>query len=232
MLLAIDKPTWITSYDVIRRLKRVFPKQKIGHSGTLDPLATWLLIIGIWKGTKLLSQIQWLDKRYETTIDFAQMSDTWDIDFWEQHKMYQFDKKWINKNDQIISAPDQSKIEKKLWLLIPEKELPLTPFSAKKKNGKKMYELARDGQILTETRIMKTFETKILSYGFPLLQLELHVWSGTYIRSIWYWLGQEFWLGWILTQLRRTAIGKFNLNEMKLENIGDEWLIGCEIFLD
>lgn len=232
MLLAIDKPTWITSYDVIRRLKRAFPKQKIGHSGTLDPLATGLLIIGIDKWTKLLSQIQWLDKKYETTINFSQMSDTRDVDYRDFHEKYEFKKEWLTKNNIFIAAPSQLEIEGKLSLLIPEKELPLTPFSAKKIDGKKMYELARDGQILTEKRVMKTFEYKVISYDFPLLKLSLHVGSGTYIRSIWYWLGQEFWLGWILTELRRTAIGKYGLNDMKMEKIGDEGLIGCEIFLN
>jgi tRNA pseudouridine55 synthase len=231
MLLAIDKPTWITSYDVIRRLKRAFPKEKIWHSGTLDPLATGLLIIWVGKWTKLLTQIQWLDKKYETIIDFSQMSDTRDVDYRKQHEKYEFTKDWITKNTQFIAAPSQLEIEEKLSSLVPEKELPLTPFSAKKIDWKKMYELARNGQVLTEKRIMKTFESKVISYNFPLLELYLHVWSGTYIRSIWYWLGQEFWLGWILTQLRRTAIGKYNLNEMKIEKIGDEWLMGCEIFL-
>lgn len=232
MLLAIDKPTGITSYDVIRRLKRVFPKQKIGHSGTLDPLATGLLIIGIGSGTKLLTQIQWLDKSYETTIDFSQMSDTWDIDHRDFHEQYPTTKEWITKNNQFIIAPNQGGIEEKLASLLPEKELPLTPFSAKKIDGKKMYELARNGQILTEKRIMKTYGYKVISYNFPLLSLSLHVGSGTYIRSIGYRLGQEFWLGGILTQLRRTAIGKWNLSDMKLDKIGDEGLIGCEIFLD
>jgi tRNA pseudouridine55 synthase len=229
MLLAIDKPTWITSYDVIRRLKKVFPKQKIWHSGTLDPLATGLLIIWIWKWTKLLNQIQWLDKKYETTIDFSQMSDTRDIDYREQHEKYQYNEEGITKNNQFIDAPSQLEIEEKLWLIVPEKELPLTPFSAKKKDGKKMYDLARSWQILNERRLMKIFETRIIEYNFPLLKLYLHVGSGAYIRSIWYWLGQEFWLGGILIQLRRTAIEKWNINEMKLEKIWDEDLIGCEI---
>lgn len=231
MLLAIDKPTWITSYDVIRKLKRAFPKQKIWHSGTLDPLATGLLIIGIGSGTKLLTQIQWLNKAYETTIDFAQMTDTRDVDYRDFHEQYKITDTWIIKNDQFIVAPSQVALEEKLSTLVPEKEIPLTPFSAKKIDGKKMYELARDWQVLTEKRIMKIFETKVIAYNFPLLKLHLHVGSGTYIRSIWYWLGQEFWLGGILTQLRRTSIGKWNLDDMKLEKIWDEGLMGCEIEL-
>ena len=233
MLLAIDKPSWITSYDVIRRLKRHFPKQKIWHSGTLDPLATGLLIIGIWSGTKQLFRLQWLDKSYETTIDFAQTSDTWDVDYREMIEKYTVTTKeatvWIKKNETFFAAPNQLAIEEQLATLLPERELPLTPFSAKKKDGKKLYELARSGQILTETRVMKTIDTKVLSYDFPLLQLSLHVGSGTYIRSIGYWLGQQFGLGGILTQLRRTSVGQFDLASMKLEPLGDSWLMACEI---
>ncbi len=232
MLLAIDKEKWITSYDVIRRLKRVFPKEKIGHSGTLDPLATGLLIVWIGKSSKLLGQIQWLDKEYQTTIDFSQMSDTRDIDYWEKIEQYGFDEKWINKNGEIIAAPNQLEIEEKLSQLIPEKELPLTPFSAKKINWKKMYELARSGQTLTETRIMKCSKFEIISYDFPILKLRLAVWSGTYIRSIWYRTWQEFGLWWILTELRRNKIWWLDLNKLKMKKIGNEWVFGAEILLE
>ncbi|HCB51140.1 TPA: hypothetical protein DEP21_00940 [Patescibacteria group bacterium] len=97
----------------------------------------------------------------------------------------------MEKNKVFIKAPSQVEIEQKLSTLLPEKELPLTPFSAKKKDGKKLYELARSGHVLTETRVMKTLDTKLLSYTFPTIQLSLHVGSGTYIRSIGYWLGKE-----------------------------------------
>ena len=80
-------------------------------------------------------------------------------------------------------------------------------------NGKRFYAFAREGKIKEETRLMKIFDYKIISYDFPLLQIELHVGSGTYIRSIAHRLGQAFGLGGILTQLRRTAIGPYSLPE-------------------
>jgi tRNA pseudouridine55 synthase len=233
MLLAVNKPSGITSYDVIRRVKKLFPKQKIGHSGTLDPLATGLLILGIGQGTKLLTKLQGKDKKYQTTIDFSQATDTRDSEYWDYHERYscseQSGQQGIQKKDLFITAPSQVEIEKKLDTLIPEKELPLTPFSAKKKEGKKLYELARQWNPVMEKRIMKVYGAKVDSYQFPLLELSLHVGSGTYIRSIGYRIGQEFWLGGILIALRRTAIGTIDINSLDLQALGDTGLMWVEI---
>ena len=84
MFLAVDKPTRITSFGIIRWLKKEYPGQKIGHSGTLDPLATGLMILAIGKDTKRLTEIIGKDKSYIATIDFSVISDTWDIDYWEE----------------------------------------------------------------------------------------------------------------------------------------------------
>lgn len=208
MLLAVDKPSWITSYDAIRALKKIFWKEKIWHSGTLDPMASGLLLIGVGKGTKLLHWLQWLDKTYTTTIDFSKKSDTWDLDYREYFEE-------ISIQDLVV--PSIEAIKEKLNLLIPEYPLPLTPFSAKKKDGKKLYELARSGEIINETRIMKIHTYDILEYTFPTLQLELSVGSWTYIRSIGYWLGRELECWGILTSLRRESIWKYHLQDIPLE---------------
>lgn len=252
MFLAIDKPQWITSYDVIRVLKNKFPKgTKIGHSGTLDPMATGLLIIAIDKDTKRLGEFLWSDKSYVTTIDFSKMSDTWDMDYWEYYEEYElsapnvtsnivrsienkdhisrppttgrdrssskWQRQWIIKNTTFIPAPMIEEIRAKLDMLIPSAMLPLTPFSAKKKDGKKFYERARAGEIINETREMTVRSYEIISYDFPLLQLKLDVWSGTYIRSLGYRLGQEFDLGGILTSLRRTKVGDIDIHALTLD---------------
>jgi tRNA U55 pseudouridine synthase TruB len=101
-------------------------------------------------------------------------------------------------------------------MIIPEWELPLTPFSAKKKNWKKLYELARKWEKIIENKIMKINWYEILNYSFPTLELKLDVWSGTYIRSIWYWLWQQFWLWWILTELRRISIDNYTIDNINL----------------
>ena len=242
MLLKINKPSGYTSYDIVEKIKRVFWNKKVGHSGTLDPMASGLLIIWVWKDTKLLWKFLGADKEYETTIDFSIYSDTWDLDYFDTFKKYEVvgcrddildynsrwcqddmsiskkdnkqcknDKVWILKDGRFIPAPSLKQIEEKLKLLIPEIELPLTMFSAKKVNWKKLYELARHGIDLDLKQKMKINEVEILDYSFPKLTLRLNVWSGTYIRSIGYWLWQQFGLPGTLTMLKRTKIGPIKL---------------------
>ena len=210
MLIAVDKPSWISSFDVIRVLKRELWEKKIWHSWTLDPLATWLMLIWTGEDTKKLNNLIWFDKSYETIIDFSKKSDTWDT--WYRDYFEEFDVEWKE-----ISFED---IKLKLDLLIPEYELPLSPFSAKKKDWNKLYDLARKWEQIIENRLMKTNGYEILDYGFPELKLKLDVGSWTYIRSIWYRLWKQFWLGWILTMLRRIRIWDYKLEEI---NLGKEW---------
>lgn len=210
MLLLVDKPTWITSYDIIRVLKKKFPWEKIWHAGTLDPLATGAMLIWIGKDTKKLTELTWKDKSYIATIDFSKDSDTWDIDYREylEEIIIHWDNWRIKKTWENITVPTLEAIETYLVKLIPEKELPLTPFSAKKIAGKKLYEEARKWNIISTNRIMSTQAFEIVSYEFPILTVKLTVWSGTYIRSIAHWLGGEFGMGGILIGLRRTSIDK------------------------
>jgi len=203
MFLLIHKPKWYTSFDVIHKIKKFFPKKtKIGHAGTLDPMATWLLIIAIDKDTKRLSEFVWLDKEYIATIDFSKTSDTWDMDY--RKEFGQLDTAWLE-------APHlqdlQWTLDQKLWV----SQRPLTPFSAKKVRGKKLYEYARAWEPIFIDCDMELLWYKILDYNFPLLQIQLHVWSGTYIRSIAHWLWLQMWLGGVLTSLHRSKIGKFAL---------------------
>jgi len=218
MFLAVDKPSWITSFDVVAACKRIFPKQKVWHSGTLDPMADGLMIIAVGSDTKNLTKLIWLDKSYLATIDFSKDSDTWDMEYWKEIINYKFwiidwKGQWVHMEHWDVLAPEIENITKKLDGLIPESELPLPAFSAKKLNGKRFYTFAREGEIKEETRVMKVFDYKIISYEFPVLKLQVHVGSWTYIRSIAHWLGKQFWLGWILTQLRRTSIGTYKLPE-------------------
>jgi len=209
----VNKPKWVTSHDVVDKFKRIFHWEKIWHSGTLDPMATGLLIIAIKReSTKHLGKLLWMDKTYITEIDFSVLTDTWDMDFYDTIEKYEIAKKWIIKNWKNIEAPNLETIKKKLDQLIPEIELPLTMFSAKKRDGKKLYELARQGIDLKLKQIMKINSYEILDYSFPKLKLRLNVGSGTYIRSIWYYLGQQLWLGGTLTMLHRESIWPFKLN--------------------
>ena len=212
----VNKPKWYTSHDIVDKFKFFYYWEKVGHSGTLDPMATWLLIIAVWRdSTKYLWKLLWMDKTYITEIDFSIFTDTWDMDFFDTKIEYKVVENWIIKDGKSVKAPSLGEIKQKLDSLIPEAELPLTMFSAKKKDGKKLYELARQGIDLKLTQKMKVNSYEILDYNFPKLKLKLNVGSGTYIRSIWYWLGQQLWLWWTLTMLHRESIGPF---KMRAEN--------------
>lgn len=203
MFLLIDKPQGYTSFDIIRKLKKLFPrKTKIGHAGTLDPLATGLLLVAIWSSTKRLKHFVWLDKIYVATIDFSKKSDTWDMEYWKEFEQL---------DTENLSAPSLEDITALLEGKLGISRRPLTPFSAKKVRGKKLYEYAREGNPIFIDSDMELLEYEVIKYDFPLLQLKLHVWSGTYIRSIAHWIGEQLGLGGILTWLRRTSVGEWSL---------------------
>ena len=219
MFLAVDKPARITSFDVIRIFRRHWPKQKMWHSGTLDPMATWLMILALGDDTKKLTALIWLDKSYIATIDFSKLTDTRDMEFRDsitnyELRMTNWIKKWLEMESWSVEAPSLAEIQRKLDKLIPEYDLPLPAFSAKKIEGKKSYDDARAGTIREENKVMKVQKYEILTYDFPLLQLKLDVGSGTYIRSIAYRLGKELWMGGTLIQLRRTSIWDRNIDTL------------------
>lgn len=220
MILLLSKPSGYTSFDLIRKLKKLYKGEKIGHAGTLDPMATWLMIIAIGKDTKRLSEFVWLDKTYIATIDFTKESDTWDLDYREYYRELRIENwqvetlsgAWANAKDPAMRAyPTVEEIKSHLDSKIGIHPMPLTPFSAKKIKGKKLYEYAREGNPIFIDIEMELMEYEIISYDFPELVVRLHVGSGTYIRSIAHWLGSQFYLGGILTALHRESIGPYCL---------------------
>ncbi len=216
MFLAVDKPAWITSFDVVRIFRKHFPHKKMWHGGTLDPMATGLMILALDDDTKNLTEIIGHDKSYIATIDFSKVTDTRDMEYWETIIDYEF-QNWKLKieNWKLVDAPSLEKIKETLAFLIPEYELPLPAFSAKKRAGKRSYHDARAGNIIEENKVMKTNNYEVMKYEFPLLQLKLDVGSGTYIRSIAHRLGKQLGLGWTLIQLRRTRIGDIDIDQIQ-----------------
>lgn len=219
MFLAVDKPARITSFDVIRIFRKYFPHKKIGHGWTLDPMATGLMILALDDDTKHLTEIIGKDKSYIATIDFSKSTDTWDMEIRKDIKNYELrikdgKKIGLEMENGTVEAPTLNEIERKLQKLIPEYELPLPAFSAKKRAGKRSYHDARTGNIIEENKVMKTNSYEIINYNFPLLQVKIDVGSWTYIRSIAYRLGKELGLGWTLIQLRRTRIGDIDIDQL------------------
>ena len=202
MILLVDKPTWWTSHDVVKFMKIHGWYKKVGHAGTLDPLATWLMIILTDEDTKKMDTLVWHDKTYTATIDLSHKSDTWDSDY---HDMYE--------EVVVTKIPSEADIIEILHSLTPKATLLLPSFSAKKIWWKRMYKSARQWVVHEVTKDMDIYEIKLLEYAFPLVKISCHVWSGTFIRSIAYTLWDRLWMWWIITALRRESIGDYSLSD-------------------
>ena len=195
-ILLIDKKKGITSYDVIRNIKKDYPKgTKIGHTGTLDPFATGLLIIMIGRqATKLMDRFHNFKKRYIVEAQFGFETDTQDITG-----------KVVSKTDDGI-VPTKEDIEKTINKKFLGKIKQIPPkYSAKKIKGKKAYELAREGkEFELKPREIEIFEFKILDYNYPNIKYEILCSTGTYIRTLVHDLAKVSGTYATATELRRT----------------------------
>ena len=200
--ILINKPSGITSHDVVDYLRKITGIKKIGHSGTLDPLATGLLILGIGRGaTKLLYKFLNEKKEYIAKIRLGAISTTYDR---EGEIVFK-------ENVKIPTAEEVKKILKKFCGKIEQ----IPPyFSAKKIKGKKMYELARKGKEVELKPIrVEIHKISFLKYKWPFLEIKVNCSSGTYIRSLANDIGKELDCGGYIEELTRIRIGKFCLDE-------------------
>lgn len=207
-VILIDKPAGISSFGVVARVRRYLSQKagkkiKVGHTGTLDPFATGLLILLSGKATKLSNQFLKLDKWYEATLCLGKTSTTGDPE-------------GAITELNVDKQPSYSDIEKILPDFLGNIKQTVPIFSAVKINGKRAYQLARQGQkVEMPTREIEIYELEVLSYHFPELVIRTHVSSGTYIRTLGEDLGQALGVGAYLTTLRRTKVGNFDLNNAK-----------------
>lgn len=201
--LNLNKPQHFTSHDCVAKLRKIFKTKKIGHGGTLDPLATGVLPIAIGKATRLLQFLP-TEKAYQATIKFGMVTTTDDLE------------------GDIISKKSAmgltlEKVIPYLQEFIGEIEQYPPAYSAIKKDGKKLYQLARQGEIINiPKRLVKITNIEVLSWcdgEFPELVLNINCGSGTYIRSIARDLGAKIGIGATLASLNRTLSCA-----MKLEN--------------
>lgn len=202
--ILIDKETGPTSHDIIYKLRKITGIKKIGHAGTLDPFASGLMIVAIdRRATREIEKFVKLDKKYLADIILGKETDTYDRD------------------GKTISSYSGEKIPKQrikeVVLKIKDQTEQIPPmYSAKKINGKKLYELARKNiEIERKSQSIKIFCIKIKKYNWPELQLDIHCSSGTYIRTIANDLGKELGCGAYLKELRRTAIKKYQVEKAK-----------------
>jgi tRNA pseudouridine55 synthase len=198
-LLVVDKPAGMTSRDVVNKVARWFPRgTRIGHAGTLDPLATGVLVHCIGQATRLTEYVQDMDKTYRTRLVLGAHSDTDDAE------------------GPIVPAtvdrpPDRDAVAHCLAAFIGEIDQVPPVFSAAKIEGRRAYDLARQGQgVRPEARRVRIYGVDLLAYDYPSLDLEIRCGKGTYIRSLARDLGDTLGCGAYVLTLRRTRVGPFD----------------------
>lgn len=201
-LLLIDKPANLSSFGVVARVRRKLSeaaghKVKVGHTGTLDPFATGLLVLLIGKGTKRANDFLKLDKEYLATIHLGATSTTGDPEG--------------EITPQTVAAiPTRATIEAAVSSFLGPIEQTVPQFSAVKIQGQRAYKLARAGKTVTMPhRTVTIYDLEILDYTWPELQIRCAVSSGTYIRTLGEDIGKKLGIGAYLTALRRTKVGEF-----------------------
>lgn len=198
--LFVNKPEGMTSHDVVDRLRQITRIKKIGHAGTLDPLATGLLICGVGRdATKKLSIFLRKDKEYEAVIRLGAVSDTDDKE---------------GKITLLGNVKPQTEEDIKKTLVSFLGKMLQTPpiFSARKQKGRKLYELARKGEHVSPKPIeVEIYSISLLDYRWPHLLIRVRCSSGTYIRSLARDIGKRLGCGAYLERLCRTRIGDFSL---------------------
>jgi tRNA pseudouridine55 synthase len=199
--LNVNKPQGITSRRALDRVGKVLGKAKLGHAGTLDPLATGVLVLCVGAATRLVEHVQRLAKTYRTTILLGARSDTLDAD------------------GQIVATPGAvAPAEEQVRLAVAAQcgTIAQTPpaFSALKVAGQRAYRLARAGSAVElAARDVQIHRIEVVSYEWPRLALEIDCSSGTYIRSIARDLGEALGCGGLVETLMRTRIGPFRLED-------------------
>jgi tRNA pseudouridine55 synthase len=214
-VLCVDKPLGITSHDVVNRIRRLAGIRRVGHAGTLDPLATGVLLLGLGRSTRLIEYLVGADKVYETAVRLGQSTTTYDAE-----------------GDIVDERPFAH-------LTLPQISDALNPFrgtiqqqpplySAIKQGGQPLYKLARQGvtDVKRPYRTVTIHELSLLGWEPPFLTLRIACSSGTYIRSLGHDLGESLGCGGHLASLRRLAVGDFSIETaVPLEKLTPENII-------
>lgn len=214
-VLLVDKPAGMTSFGVVARVRRVLSraagkKVKVGHTGTLDPFATGLMIIVVGKECKRAGTYTKLDKVYEAVFTLGQESSTGDPE---------------GELTAISNAePSREDITKVLAQFTGDIRQRPPIFSAIKIDGQRAYKLARNGEeIEMPERTVKVFSLELLDYTYPGLRVKTHVSSGTYIRSLAVDIGKALGTGAYCRELRRVSIAQWNVADAhNLSDLGIE----------
>lgn len=212
-VLNIFKNKKMTSFDVVRKVKKIAHEKKVGHTGTLDPEATGVLPVCLGKATKIIDYIMNDDKSYYVSFKLGVVTTTYDMEgeIIEEHSIQDI------TEQQIIKAIDKFRGE---YLQVP----PM--YSALKKDGVRLYELARKGiEVEREGRKVNIIDIKNISIELPIVSMEVTCSKGTYIRSLCYDIGKYLNVGATVTELKRTRTSNFlegdsiNIEDLDENNI-------------
>jgi tRNA pseudouridine55 synthase len=199
-LMLVDKPVGISSFDVIRILRRQTGVRKIGHAGTLDPLASGLMLMLFGTACKQADKLTKFDKRYRALITLGSDSSTGDGEG--------------IKTAVSERIPTRAEIDKAISQFTGEITQTPSAYSAIKINGKEAYKRARAGEVVVmPSRTVQIRELKLVEYNYPILELEAEVSSGTYIRSLAQDIGASLGTGAYLSGLVRTRVDNYQLSE-------------------
>ena len=197
-IIVVNKPKGITSFDVIRKLKKILKTKKIGHTGTLDPLATGVMLMCVGKATKLASDLEAKDKVYIADFDIGYATDTYDIE----------GKKIAENLINILKEDLEQSIKKFIGNI---KQVP-PMYSAIKIDGNKLYHLARKGIEVERPERDVTIEyINLLDFKDNKAKIETKVSKGCYIRSLIYDIGQDLGTYATMTALQRKQVGDYSL---------------------
>ncbi len=216
-LVLIDKPASWTSHDVVAKVRKAVGTKKVGHAGTLDPLATGLLVLGIESGTKLLTFLVGADKTYEATIRLGQQTISDDSD----------SEVIASASAEEIAKLSDADIEREIAKLTGVLMQTPSSVSAIKVAGKRAYDLVREGEkVELKAREVTIYRFEMLSVarfsGFLDVQVKVECSSGTYIRALARDLGASLGVGGHITALRRTKVGHFDVTEANsIEELGE-----------
>lgn len=235
-ILLVDKPAGMSSFGAVARVRRRLSEAagwmevqgkdgrvrrkrrrvKVGHTGTLDPFATGLLILLVGKGTKRANEFLKLDKEYVATIRLGATSTTGDVEGVITPSLIA----------DTANRPTRAQVEAVMQSFVGEIEQTVPAYSAVKIAGERAYKLARAGKAVEmPRRKVQIYELEILRYEWPDLEIRCKVSSGTYIRALGEDIGKALGVGGYLTTLRRTQVGKYRVEDaLTLAEVG-----GCEI---
>jgi len=199
-VLVVDKPIGMTSHEVVQIIRRGTNIRRAGHTGTLDPRASGVLVTLVGPAVRLSEYVSASDKRYQAIIRLGTSTDTYDSDG-----------QVLQTNPMDIT---EEQFESELKQFVGEIEQTPPPYSAVKLQGRPAYEKAREGEeVELQPRIIHVYSLDILEWAPPEVTVDIHCSSGTYVRSLAYELGQRLGCGAMLTGLRRTQRGRFTLKD-------------------